>query len=382
MKALVAHLSSVHPAVDTRISVKECGALAAAGYDVVFVCQHEGDAVVNGVHIISVPKRHSRFARMLFGVWDVLRAGRKQGADVYHLHDAELLFAGLVLRFTGAAVIYDVHEDLPRQILAKSWMPRVLRRPVAFIAQSAEGLLARGMSRIVAATPLIARRFPADRTTTVQNFAMLDELRLDRPTPYVDRGPMFAYIGGIATIRGIFEMVAAVGLVAPQLGARLTLAGLVGEDALLDKLKRTRGWNLVEYHGWRTREQVAAHLDAVRAGLLLIHPTENYVDSYPGKAFEYMAAGLPLIVSDFPLWRELFEEIECAIFVNPLDPQAIARAMTWVLENPDEAERMGARGRLAARTRFNWQAESAKLLHMYDALLPQSNPRMIRAQAL
>jgi glycosyltransferase involved in cell wall biosynthesis len=376
----VAHLSSVHPAVDTRIGVKECRTLSQAGYEVVFICQHPVADVVNGVRIVPVPMRRGRVSRMVAGVWDVFRAAVRERARVYHLHDAELLPIAPLLRLTGAKVIYDAHEDLPRQMLSKPWLRRPLRRPLAWIAEQIEELLAGAATAIVAATPRIARRFPPERTVTIQNFAMIDELMLKRPTPYQTRPAVFVYIGAIAAMRGVFEMLAAIALVPAESRARLVLAGLLSDESLREELERAPGWDRSEYLGWQTREQVARHLDTARAGLLLIHPKPNYLESYPLKAFEYMAAGLPLIVSDFPLWRELFEDVGCAIFVNPLDPGAVARAMLWILGNPAEAERMGAKGRAAARARFNWQAEAAKLLSFYDTLLPQSNPRMITAQ--
>jgi glycosyltransferase involved in cell wall biosynthesis len=176
-------------------------------------------------------------------------------------------------------------------------------------------------------------------------------------------------------------MVAAIALVPSEFAARLVLAGPMSDaSSLPTQLAACHGWDRAEYVGWQTRPQVARRLDAARAGLLVLHPTANYLLSYPLKAFEYMAAGLPMIVSDFPLWRELFDDVGCAIFVDPLDPDAVAKAMTWILKNSAEAERMGAKGRVAARARFNWQAEAPKLLSLYDTLLPQPNVHMITAQ--
>jgi glycosyltransferase involved in cell wall biosynthesis len=376
----VAHLSSVHPAVDTRIGVKECRTLSQAGYDVVFICQHSGEDVVNGVRIVPVPVRRGRVSRFLFAGWNVFRAALRERAHVYHLHDPELLPIGLLLRMTGAKVIYDVHEDLPRQMLAKPWILRPLRRPLGFVAAKIESLFARAMSGIVTATPQIARRFPADRTVSVRNFAMLDELMLEAATPYQSREAVFAYVGAITETRGVFEMLAAIALVPSQHRAKLGLAGLLSRDTLGDELRRTEGWERTKYHGWQMRPQVARHLDAARAGLLLLHPTDAYLQSYPLKAFEYMGAGLPMIVSDFPFWRELFGDFGCAIFVDPRDARAIAQAMAWVLEHPGEAERMGAKGRAAALASFNWQSEAVKLLSFYHTLLPQSDVGMITAR--
>ena len=376
----IAHLSSVHPAGDPRITVKECAALAAAGHEVVFVCPHPSDDVVNGIRIHAISKRRGRLSRFLLGTRDVWRAALRERADVYHLHDPELLVAGCVLRAGGAAVIYDAHEDLPRQILAKPWIPAQLRRPVSLLAGVLESLLARTMSGVVAATPQIGARFKRQRMVVVQNFAIADELATSDNLPHDKRPATFTYVGGIAAIRGAFEMIEAVRRLPGVLGARLTLAGLLSHDSLRSELATAAGWNLVDYFGWQTRAEIAKHLSHTRAGLLLLHPTPNYLESYPVKAFEYMTAGLPLIVSDFPLWRELFESLGCAIFVNPRDPAEIARAMEWVLRNPSAAELMGAKGRVAVRARFNWQAEAVKLLKFYDMLVLDSNMRMVGAQ--
>lgn len=375
----VAHLSSVHPATDPRITVKECRALSAAGHDVQLICPHDKDDVVNGVRVTGIRRRRGRLSRAVLGTWDVFRAARRSRADVFHFHDPELLPVGAALRLTGAAVIYDVHEDLPRQILAKPWIPPLMRRPIGMIAELAENALARLMSGIVAATPQIAKRFAAARTITVQNFAIADELVVAAARPYHERANRFVYIGGIAGIRGAFEMVRAMEQLDPAVDARLVLAGLPSDDALIARLEQTPGWVRVTYRGWLSRAGVAEELAAARAGLLLLHPTRNYLDSWPVKAFEYMTAGLPLIVSDFPLWREMFGDVGCAIFVNPTEPTAIAGAMQWVLDHPGEAARMGALGRIAARARFNWQAEATKLLTLYDSLTPRT-PGVLRTQ--
>jgi len=88
--------------------------------------------------------------------------------------------------------------------------------------------------------------------------------------------------------------------------------------------------------------------------------------------FEYMASGIPFIASDFPFWREIISDSNCALFVDPQDPQAIAGAMQWLLDNPEEAAAMGRRGRAAVEERYNWEAESGKLIALYRRLLPDT----------
>lgn len=366
--ARIVHLSSVHPPDDPRIAIKECGALADAGFEVVYICPESSHAPVAGRVTRFVRPARGRLARMSGTVWRVYRAAVRENASAYHLHDLELLTIVPLLRLTGAAVVYDVHEDNPRSITAKTWIPRILRAPLAFIAEAAEGVASRLVTGVVAATPHIGRRFPADRTVVVQNFSVVDELKLEHPSAYASRGPLFVYVGAVGITRGARELVRAIDEVPASSGARLILAGPTAPE-VLQELQGLPGWSRVEHHQWQTRPEVARHLDRARAGMIVIHPTGNYVESYPVKVFEYMAAGLPIIASDFRLWREMFGDAGCAIFVDPLDPGAVAAAMQWILDNPEEAERMGARGRAAVHQRFNWNAEARKLVNFYDELL-------------
>ena len=82
-----------------------------------------------------------------------------------------------------------------------------------------------------------------------------------------------------------------------------------------------------------------------------------------------MASGLPVVVSDFPLWKRIIEEARCGLLVNPLNPNDIANAIKWLFENPDEASAMGQRGRDAVDKKFNWENEFEKMTNVYHEIL-------------
>jgi glycosyltransferase involved in cell wall biosynthesis len=85
--------------------------------------------------------------------------------------------------------------------------------------------------------------------------------------------------------------------------------------------------------------------------------------------FEYMAAGLPVIASRFPLWREIVEGNDCGVCVDPLDPAAIAAAIDLFCGDPALARRMGENGRRAVLARYDWRGEADKLAAFHDALV-------------
>ncbi|GAB6183586.1 glycosyltransferase family 4 protein [Thermodesulfovibrio hydrogeniphilus] len=371
MNTKVCILTTVHSPFDTRIFHKEAKTLAQAGYDVTLIAQHEKDVVVDGVKIIALPKLRNRLARIFGLTWRAFCLALRQRADIYHFHDPELIPVGLLLRLLGKRVIYDVHENVPKQILHKEWIPSPLRWLVAKVAQFVEAVAGKILNAVVAATPQIAKHFPAAKTVVVQNFPILDELLPPNPMPYTSRPLKVAYVGGITAIRGVREMVQAMALLPNSLSAKLVLVGTFSPLTLEEVVRRLPGWERVEFLGWQDRSGVAKVLGDVRVGLVVFGPVPNNVEGWPAKLFEYMSTGLPVIASNFPLWKEIVEGNQCGITVDPLDPKAIAQAIEYLLTNPEEAQKMGENGRRAVKEKYNWDLEAAKLLSLYKELLLQ-----------
>lgn len=368
----IAHLTSVHVPLDIRIFHKECKTLARAGYEVVLIVPRDQTCtceIIDGVRVLSVPKPTNRRERMTRTLWSVYRAALREHADAYHFHDPEMMIVGFLLKLQGKRVVYDVHEDIPRQIMTRHWIPRRLRGIVSRGVETMELAGTRLWDGIVAVTPTIARRFPADKTILVQNFPIRDELIPVAPLPYHTRPALVAYVGKIEGVRGAREMVRTMAALPSSIDIRFAMAGEFAHNGLKNELRQEPGWNRTHPLGWLTRPEIATLLARARIGLVVLHPVENYIDAQPIKLFEYMAAGMPVIASDFPRWRALIGDIRCCLFVDPLDPCAIAQAIRWLLEHPDEAAAMGQRGQAAVRDVFNWEAEGARLVGFYDDML-------------
>lgn len=367
-KPRVCILTSVHSPFDVRIFHKQAKSLVKAGYEITLIAQHDKSETVEGVKILGFNKPQNRMKRMIMSPWLMIRKAIQVKADIYHFHDPELIPLGILLRLLGHYIIYDVHEDVPRQILSKNYIPVLIRRPVALMMLIVEWISAKIFSLIITATPKIAEHFPRHKTHLVQNFPLANELIGSNSNTYKARPPSFAYIGGISKNRGAIEMVRALELIQDCSNASIQLAGTLSNE-LLNELKSMKGWPSVKYFGHISRLDVARLLGDVRCGLVLFHPLPNHVDAQPNKLFEYMSAGLPVIASDFPLWRRIIEKTGCGLVVDPNDPVAIADAMRWMIEHPDEACAMGRNGQKAVEEIYNWENESLKLLYLYNKIL-------------
>ncbi|MCG3189378.1 MAG: hypothetical protein LKCHEGNO_01752 [Burkholderiaceae bacterium] len=366
MAPRVVHLTTVHQRFDVRIFQKECASLSDGGYDVhLLVADGLGDERRQGVEIGDIGASGGRARRMLLEPWRMLVRAHRLNAQLYHFHDPELIPIALILRWAGHAVVYDAHEDVPRAVLSKFWIAPWLRRTVAWAFERLENFAAKRFSAVVSATPHIAARFSrwAKHSIAVNNFPLQRELAGEFESS--PKGRAVCYVGGIGLIRGAVEMVSAF----EHIDAKLILAGPFESRETELRVRALPGWKRVDYRGQVSREEVRRIMAMSRAGVILFHPEPNHVNAQPNKIFEYMSAGLPVLASDFPLWRELLVETGAGRCVNPLDAEAIAHSLHELLGDLSTARKMGECGRRAVETRFHWGHEEAKLFSLYREIL-------------
>jgi len=367
MTSRVAHLTSVHPRYDTRIFLKECRSLTRAGYEVALVvADGKGDEVKDGVSILDIGKPTGRLKRMLSTTRLLLAKAVELDADIYHLHDPELMPLGVKLKRLGKVVVFDAHEDVPKQLHGKPYLSKFLKMLLPRALRHFEAWACKRFDAIVTATPSIRDKFLSinSRSLDINNFPMLGEL--DSNSEGVEKHPQVCYVGGITAIRGIREVVTSMAHV--KSGVRLQLVGHFSEAALYSAILDSPGWAAVDELGFQNREGVRETMARCIGGLVTFHPLPNHVDAQPNKMFEYMSAGIPVIASDFPLWREIIIGNECGLCVDPMKPGAIAEAIDYLATHPEEVQRMGDNGKMAVQQRYNWNNEEKKLLVLYEEL--------------
>ncbi len=358
--------SSVHTYDDSRVFHKQAKSLARNGYDVELHAVADFEEMTeDGVRVVGVP-RLSKWKRLSLGKVLYERA-LKSGADIFHFHDSELLpWGARIARSTGKPVIYDSHEDLPKQIYTKPWIPFKLRGTLSKIAHKLEKGYAKKLTAIITATDSIKEQFSeCKHVEVIKNYPLFIPF-MEKQDDEVNR---ILYVGGISYLRGYREMIKMMEYIPAELKAELHLIGP------LQHIKEEDQQNLeknIHIHGRIPFQEVQQWLTKGKIGLVCLHPIENYRESLPIKMFEYMAAGLPLIATDFPMWKEIVETSHCGYVTDALDPKAMAAKVTEILSDKSLQKQLGDSGRLAHEETYNWLVEEKKLLHLYENILNET----------
>jgi glycosyltransferase involved in cell wall biosynthesis len=364
----VCHITTVHPVDDHRILHKECVSLRDAGYDVTLIAPGERDGVVAGVPVVALraPARN-RFERMLRRPPAAYRAALALDADLYHFHDPEFLPWGVRLARAGRRVVYDAHEDVPTQVRGKEWIDARARAGVARAAARLEAACVGRLDAVVSPSAYALERLRPyqPRVAHIANYPRLDGMR--PAARWDERLQAACYVGGITRVRGACELVDAM---AHADGAELHLAGAISPPDLRDELERSAGWPRVRYLGRVAHDRVPELMARVKAGVIPLKPIPAYVDAFPVKLFEYMAAGLPVVAIDVPRWRAVLETHDCGVCVPYGSPRLLGEAIAQLLDDDAAARAMGERARRAAERHYSWETQAAALVGLYAELLP------------
>lgn len=362
----VCHMTSVHPSLDTRIFYKQCTSLAKAGYETFLVAP--GDSFErNGVQVLGVPPcAGGRRERMTKTSRAVFKKAVGIDADIYQLHDPELLRYALKIKKRGKTVIFDSHEDYPENIRQKTWIPALLRLPVAWSYSRYQNYVLKRIDGVLYVT-LSQRDKLKDvnkKAVMITNYPIIEQVGEDKKVYAANRTLFFA--GGIAESWMHENVIKAA---ARCKDVRYVLCGRE-ETEYLNHLRELPEWHLVDYMGTVPHEQVWILLGESGIGIALLDSklSGNYGTLGNTKLFEEMAAGIPVLCTASVLWKQIIEANDCGICVDPYDIDAIANAINYLLDNPDIARQMGENGRRAVLEEYNWSVEEKKLLALYREL--------------
>ncbi len=372
----IVHITTVHSVLDNRIFNKECVSLVARGFDVSLIACHDRSEVREGVKILPIPKPIDRLDRMTRVALAALWVAEGVDADIYHFHDPELLPVGAILSVSGRRVVYDVHEDNVASIMQKEYIPGAARSFLANACGIAERVLSSRME-VALAEKYYGRRFPLG--TFVLNYPRASESASPAPLGAAERdgrlgGAPLLYTGNVTRDRGA-EVHARIPSLVPD-----AVVHFVGrcESGLRDALVGAGG--SAERLVFRT-SPAPVPFDVIRdayrerrwvAALALFPDTPHYREKELTKFFEYMQAGIPIICSNFPVWRDLVEGAGAGVCVDPDDDKAIGDAVRMLSSDRAVSEDM-RKGGVRAASRYTWEAEAERLVGLYERMLSVEN---------
>ena len=356
----ICHITTVHSRYDTRIFLKECISLTKLYKVFLIVADGLGDEIKNNVHIYDIGLRQSsRFKRARIDSRKALKKAVKLNCDLYHFHDPELITIGLNLKRKGKKVIYDIHEDLVKQILLKNWIPKSLRKAISLIFEKFENLVVEKFDALIVPQKIMVKSYSAKNKNTilVENFVIIDEdedLLLNKNNSQICFHP-----GALCEERGLTNMINAFSILDES--NKLILAGRINEMDLL-KIKKN---NNITYMGIIPYSEVTKLYKEASIGLILYNNVGQYHLSYSIKLFEFMKNSIPVIMPNFGEWIKFNEINKCGINVDPTNSKEVSSAINFLNSNIEEKNKLGRNGRKSVIEKYNWGNSEKKLLEAY-----------------
>ncbi|PEX06316.1 capsular biosynthesis protein [Bacillus cereus] len=365
--------SSVHVWIDTRIFYKQAMTLAQNGYQVDYYAI-EGDTPVfqKMINVNVLPKK-SRWHRP-FRWYYLYKEALKSDARIYHFHDPELLLIAKKIRKNkpNAIIIYDMHEHFPSYIRTKEWIPKCIRKPMSWWIRKKEKRLMKACDAVIFAENSYAKHY-AEYQGVKQEILNFPTWQPQKKVLKEEKFT-FIYVGDIVIDRNVYGMIDFMAELKNR-GYRdfqLKLIGPISSPLkikLISYIDKLGIEEEVKLYGHLPYSKIWEHYSRAHIGLCLLHPHPNYIHSLATKLFEYMAAGLPSIVSDFPDWKKLIEDTNSGLTANPYNISQITDAAEMIMNNPFLYKRLGESGRTAFESKYNWNGEAQKLQQLYDRLL-------------
>jgi len=366
---------------DPRV-LKEAASLADSGFRITILCwdreaEHsKTETVRDGVEVIRIQHVASSYgigARQLLRLpkfwWALFPHLDRLKPDIIHCHDFDTLPAGLLWgKLHGTPVIYDAHEyyaDLCKPRL-KGFGGRLLYQMIRI----GEHIGARAASAVVTVDESLGEVYRGlnKRVVIIGHYPSKNLAAIAAPV-FTRNHLTLLYTGRLSVDRGLLTYVRILRqLLAWGIPARLRLVGVFTPSAEEQTLAaQCQGIeNAVEISSWVHYDQIPSILREADVGLCILLPEPRYVVSFPVKLFEYMAAGLPVLASNFPPIESIVQNERCGNLVNPLDdPQIAASALRDWWQNHRIPQTMGENGRQAVLDRYNWETLTQELIQLY-----------------
>ncbi|WP_370213842.1 glycosyltransferase [Roseovarius sp.] len=340
-----------------------------------FVMDGQGDVRddASTLRIVDLGGRpRGRIGRVLKGNWRAFGAVRAAAPRIAQFHDPELIPAALMLKLFGIKVIYDIHENVPNQVLSKAYIrPAMLRQAVSRVVRAFEGFAVRRFDAAVVAVESIGRRFPQQKVVLIRNFPRADLMLRSREPANPKQRFIVSYAGSLTRVRGIPDLVAAMEHLPEQV--ELQLFGTWHPAALEDTCRAMPGWSKCKFLGRVPHDELVVRMQEAHLGVQLTHDIPNHTGGLATKVFEYLFLGIPVVVSDTAEKRAIYGEL--VDYAEPANPVSIANAVRGIVADYEHAQARARNNAARVRETYSWEAEAVRLGALYDRLMAPADPR-------
>lgn len=373
----IIHFTTVHGRTDTRVRYKEAESMAARypGRVALFVMDGQGDARDDAgtLRIVDMGARPGgRIGRVLKGNWRAFRSVRAAAPRIAQFHDPELIPAGLMLKLFGIKVVYDIHEDVPNQVLSKAYIrPALLRKAVSWVLRALEGFAVRRFDAAVVAVESIGQRFPQHKVVLIRNFPRADLMDRSHEPEDPQQRFIISYAGSLTRVRGIPDLVAAMEHLPEQV--ELQLFGTWHPAGLEDACRAMPGWSKCKFLGRVPHDEMVIRMQEAHLGVQLTHDIPNHTGGLATKVFEYLFLGIPVVMSDTAEKRAIYGDL--VDYAEPTNPAAIADAIRGIVADYGSVQARTRNNAAGVRETYSWEAEAVRLGALYDRLMAHADPR-------
>lgn len=371
-KIKVCHLASGYFRDNPRIFYRQCLSLKKNDYSVSLLL-NDGikEQIINDIKIKSTNKKfNNRILDILLCTFIFFGPSVKEKADIYQLHSPELIPLGLLLKLLGKSVTYDAHEDMESHILEKKTIPFFLRNFISKVFTLFMNLALRFFDGVITPHNHVLDKLIKinPNSKLVTNFPLSNIDITHSYEDYVKRGDIVCYSGTVYPHSQQSEIIKAV-IDHPR--AQYHVAGFIPEE-MKNKYRKISDLKKFKFHGLMPSNKLIEFYNYCSLGVC-IFPYMGNLGGKQGtyavnKLFEYMEAGLPVVCSDYSLWKDIIDKYKCGLYVDPYSLPQIKNAISFILDNKDEAYLMGLNARKAIEKEFNWNISEKEYLSSFNFL--------------
>ena len=368
-KIKVCHIISGYYRNDPRIFQRQCKSLVNGGFEVCILTNDgQPNEVIEGIKVYATDKYwKNRIKVLLFSKSQFLKKAIEVNADIYQLHSPELLSLGLTLKKLGKIVIYDSHEDLPSHILEKEWLPVIVRKPISIFINFYMNRVLKSYNEIISPHHHVVEKLELinANTTLITNFAKVGSLINYDLSHYLNRENSICYSGTVYLSSNQEFIIEAISNIN---NLKYQIVGFIDEN-YKEQLSERKGFEKLQFLGRIPWAELNDFYSKSLIGMVIMDYKLNLGykrGTYAvNKIFEYMEAGLPIICTDYDLWKEIIDKYDCGICVEPNNAKQIEEAIQFLISNKEKAYQMGQNGRKAVLLEYNWSTQEKEYLRIF-----------------